>query len=301
MKTSISALFGTALFAASIGAMPAASAAAAQDAAASQTRHLETDGGTIAYDDTGGTGPLLVALPGMGDQRGQYRHLRPYLVKAGYRVVTMDVRGQGESSVEWDDYSAHAAARDVLALLEKLGAPSAVVIGNSFAAGAATWAAQLAPEKVRGTVLIGPIIRDLPVSPLVSLVLKAGFAGPWRNWFWMTYWNSLFPARKPADHEQYRERLRGNLREAGRFDALKTMVHLSKADTEAILERNRVPTLLVMGTKDADFADAAEEARLLASRMGAEQLLVEGAGHYPHAEMPELVGPRIVEFLGRLK
>ena len=301
MKTSISALFGTALFAASLGATPSASAASAQDAAASQTRYLVTGAGTIAYDDTGGAGPLVVALPGMGDLRGQHRHLRSYLVKAGYRVVTMDVRGQGESSVKWDDYSARAAAQDVLALLEKLDAPSAVVMGNSFAAGAATWAAQLAPEKVRATVLIGPIVRDLPVSPLVGLVLKAGFAGPWRNWFWMTYWNSLFPARKPADHEQYRERLRSNLREAGRFEALKTMVNLSKADTEAILERNRVPTLLVMGTKDADFADAAEEARLLASRMKAQELLIEGAGHYPHAEMPELVGPRIVEFLGQLK
>ena len=54
--------------------------------------------GRIAYDDTGGDGPLVIAIPDMGDLRSEYRALRPLLQQAGYRVVTMDVRGHGETS-----------------------------------------------------------------------------------------------------------------------------------------------------------------------------------------------------------
>jgi pimeloyl-ACP methyl ester carboxylesterase len=55
-----------------------------------------------------------------------------------------------------------------------------------------------------------------------------------------------------------------------------------------------------MGTRDPDFADAAAEARWLAAQLGAESLIVEGAGHYPHTEMPDLVAPRLLSFIGNL-
>jgi pimeloyl-ACP methyl ester carboxylesterase len=264
------------------------------------SRFLLLADGKIAFDDTGGNGPLVIALPGMGDLRQQYRYLRPYLIEAGFRLVTMDVRGQGESSARWNDYSAQAAGQDVLALMAHLNVGSAVVIGNSFAAGAALWAAREAPQRIRGAVMLGPIVRDLPMSPLTKLTLKAAFSGPWRYWFWMTYWNSLFPTRKPADHAQYQDLLKKNLREPGRFDALKAMVSLSKAETDKLVDGIRLPNLVVMGTKDADFPNPEQEACLLASRLGAERVLVEGAGHYPHVEMPERTGPRVVKFLMQL-
>ena len=206
-----------------------------------QTRYLQIDGKRIAYDDTGGGGTLILAIPGMGDLRSEYRHIRPALVAAGHRVATMDVRGFGEGSAAWDDYSAHAVGRDALALINHLGATSVVILGNSFAAGSALWAAHDAPEKVQGVVLLGPIVRDQKVPAAAKLALDLGFAGPWRVWFWMTYWNSLFPARKPADHAEVKAALTRNLREPGRMDALRAMIALPKADTAAILPRARVP------------------------------------------------------------
>src|ERR1700738_2877799 len=94
------------------------------------TQFLEIDGGRIAYDDTafGGAGldpaaadrPLVVCNPGLGGTRASYRHLRPLLTAAGYRVVTMDLRGEGESTAAWDDYSTPAMAADLLALVRRL-------------------------------------------------------------------------------------------------------------------------------------------------------------------------------------
>lgn len=261
------------------------------------TRFLDAEGGRLAYDDTGGAGPVVVCVPGMGDLRSEYRALRPALVAAGCRVITLDVRGFGESSADWSELSARAVGRDVVRLLEHLQADAATVLGNSFAAGAALWAARQAPQRVDGVVLLGPIVRDAPPHPLMRAVLRIGFAGPWRVAFWMAYWNSLFPLRRPPDHAEAREALRRNLREPGRMDALRAMVGLSKADTEAMLPDSRVPALVVMGTRDPDFADATAEARWLAQGIGAELMLVEGAGHYPHLECPAQVAPRVLKFL----
>ncbi len=264
------------------------------------TRFLDTEGGRIAFDDTGGSGPLVVAVPGMGDLRSQYRALRPALVAAGYRAVTLDVRGFGESSARWADLSARAVGRDVLHLIEHLQAGPAIVLGNSFAAGSALWAAHLSPAHVNAAVLLGPIVRDPPPSLLMQAVLRIGFAGPWRVGFWMSYWNTLFPQRQPADHATARAALRRNLKEPGRMEALRTMVGLSKADTESLLPQCHVPALVVMGTRDPDFADATAEARWLAAQLDAQLLLVDGAGHYPHLERDDLVTPTLLAFLRNL-
>ncbi|EER62043.1 hydrolase or acetyltransferase [Acidovorax delafieldii 2AN] len=116
----------------------------------------------------------------------------------------------------------------------------------------------------------------------------------------MAYWNSLFPSRKPAGHAGAKAALAANLREPGRMAALRKMVSLSKTDTESILGSGRVPALVVMGTRDPDFPDAAAEASWLGEVLGTEPLIVEGAGHYPHLEMPERVAPALMDFLARL-
>ena len=265
------------------------------------TQFISSEGGRIAFEDTGGNGPAILAIPGMGDLRSEYRFLTPVLQQAGYRVITMDARGFGETSAKWSDFSARAVGRDAIAVLKHLGVGPATILGNSFAAGSALWAAQDAPEQVNGAVLLGPILRDLDPSFVQKLSLKIGFAGPWRVGFWTMYWDSLFPTRKAADHAEVKAAITANLREPGRMEALIAMLNLSKADTAAILDKTTVPSLVVMGTKDPDFTDAVEEARMLAGKLKAETVIVDGAGHYPHAEMVDMVAPRILSFLDGLK
>src|SRR5258708_27571019 len=88
-------------------------------ATVTSTRYLEVPGGRLAYDDTG-TGLLVVCLPGLGDLRASYRFLAPRLVAAGYRVVTMDLRGLGESSTDWADYHVTPASGALLSPLPAL-------------------------------------------------------------------------------------------------------------------------------------------------------------------------------------
>ena len=122
------------------------------------TQFLNTSGGQIAYE-VSGSGPLVVCVPGMGDLRAEYRFLTPLLVQAGFRVASMDVRGHGESSTRWSDFTVAGVGSDILALIRELGTGPAYIIGASMAAGAAIWAAAEAPALVSGIALLGPAAR----------------------------------------------------------------------------------------------------------------------------------------------
>jgi pimeloyl-ACP methyl ester carboxylesterase len=263
------------------------------------TQWLEREQGRLAYS-VQGEGPLVVCVPGLGDLREEYRFLTPALVAEGFRVAALDLRGHGESSTGWGDYSAEAIGGDVLALIAVLGGGPALVVGASMAAGAAVWAASAERESVAGVVLIGPFVRDVG-SPARQRVLQTVFrvllARPWGVSCWMRYWASLFPTRKPDDFDPYAARLRTNLSEPDRFEALRAMMlGPSRRAIEARLDRVEQPALVVMGTKDRDFKDPAAEAELVAARVRGDVELVEGAGHYPHVEFAEQTAKPILDF-----
>ena len=262
------------------------------------TKYLEHENGRIAYDDTG-EGPLVVCIPSMGDVRGEYRFLIPQLVSAGYRVVSMDVRGLGETSTEWGDYSVVGIGKDIIALIQELDAGPAIVVGTSMAAGAAVWAAAEAPDLVRGIILAGPFVRG-EGNWFLETVFSLLFARPWGPSMWVKYYSSLYPSRKPADFDEYTAGLLSNLKEPGRLESLMQMLRASKRASEERAPRVNRPTLVLMGSKDPDFKNPEAEAKWVAENLKGTYTMIENAGHYPHAEMPEVTGPRILSFMQSL-
>lgn len=262
------------------------------------TQFLNLQEGTIAYDDIG-RGPLVVCAPSMGDLRSEFRFLNPYLTASGYRVVTMDLRGLGESSPTWSDYSVAGVGMDMAALVRHLDAGPAAILGVSMSAGAAVWAAAEAPELVSGLVLIGPFVRG-EASALNRLLYSALFTKPWGPAAWLWYYGTLYPTRKPTDFAAYSAALRANLNESGRLPALRQMMMASKAASEARLARVTAPSMILMGSKDPDFKEPEAEARWVADSVRGRYHMVPEAGHYPHAEMPETVAPLITSFLETL-
>jgi len=263
------------------------------------TRWVEVEQGKISYEDHG-NGPLVICVPSLGDLRAEYRFLAPRLVEAGYRVILMDLRGLGESSVGWADYSVAAVGSDILALIRALVAGPAVVVGTSMAAGAGIWAAVEAPELISGLALIGPAVHGETSGPL-ALLFRALFARPWGPSLWVRYYRGLYPSRKPADLDQYAAALGQNLRQPGRIEATLQMILAPKTASEARLSQVNAPVRVIMGSRDPDFKDPEAEARWVAEKTGGESFMVPGAGHYPHAEMPEETAPLVLEFLRRAR
>jgi pimeloyl-ACP methyl ester carboxylesterase len=259
------------------------------------TKYLEHQNGQLAYDDAG-SGPLVICVPSMGDVRGEYRFLMPQLVAAGYRTISLDVRGHGETSTKWSDFSVAGIGRDILELIRGLNAGPATIIGTSMAAGAAVWAAAEAPELISSLVLIGPFVRG-DGDKALQLMFAALFARPWGPSMWLKYYSTLYPTRKPADFDQYCAALKANLTEAGRMEALHHMLNASKAASEQRLPHVSAPVTVLMGSKDRDFKNPEAEAQWVANSLRGTYTMIENAGHYPHAEMPEVTGPIILSFL----
>lgn len=265
------------------------------NADAMDVRLLHREEGRIAYE-LYGEGPLVVCLPGMGELRSSYRYNIGALQTAGFRVATMDLRGHGDSDATFTSYDDVAAATDVLALIDELGGPG-VVVGNSMGAGAAVWAAAERPDLVCGIALLGPFVRPAPINPLMAWAFKVAMSGPWAPVMWNAYLPTLYPGRKPADLDAHRAAIRASMQKPGRAKAFIATTRSSHAPAEARLHEVKAPALVVMGTADPDFKDPATEAAWIVDQVvDAEQLLVQGAGHYPQVQNPELVNSTLVNF-----
>jgi len=264
------------------------------------TKFLDVADGRLAYEVSGPQdGPLVICAHGMGDTRRVFRFLVPRLAEAGYRVAAVDVRGHGESSTGWPDYSPQSIGADLLALIRHLGGP-AVLVASSSSVGAAAWTTATAPEgEVSTVVMLAPFVRRPQLNVMLRLVQNIVMASPL---LWGMYYRSLYPTAKPADFSDYLRDLRATLREPGRMAAVSGVVAPSKGHWTDCTPRMTCPVLVVMGSKDPDFPDPAAEAHLAKEALRpysatAEVAMIEGAGHYPHAEMPEATFTALAGFL----
>ena len=263
------------------------------------TVQLKRPEGSIAYDDSASEGRLVICVPSMGDLRSEYRFLSPLLESTGYRVVTMDVRGHGESTTGWSDHSAAAIGSDIVELIRHLDAGPAAVIGTSMAAGSAVWAAAETPDLVSDIVAIGPFVRDIPGSALQKAAVALAFRGPWKVKAWSAAYKSFYGDFPPEDLAEHRRAIERNLSEPGRFAALREMLAASKADCERRIPEVRARSLVIMGSRDPDFKDPRAEAKLVADRLRGTFVIAEGAGHYPHVEKPDETADVVTRHLRR--
>jgi len=270
------------------------------------TEFVDVPGGRIAYE-VAGSGPLVVLAHGIGVGRQDYRFLAPLLAQAGYRVASADLRGHGESNLGWPSITRTDIAGDLLALTGHLGGP-AVIVGHSISGGAATIAAATRPELVAGIVEINPFTRTvqyslgglLRVRRYRRCLFLLGGTQLFRSLrLFLRYLNLAYPAR-PADYPGYRTALAAKLREPGRMAEFLKTFQSTPADAAAQLPNVRCPALVIMGTLDPDFAGPRAEGDAIIAAMPAGAgtvAMVDGAGHYPHAQSPEAVADLVIPFL----
>ncbi len=259
------------------------------------TQHLDLIGGTIAFDDSGGSGPLVVMLPGAGDVRSEYRFVTPDLVGGGARVVTMDLRGHGDSSVNWPEYGMADTAADLVALIDHLGAGPATVVATSFSPAAALWAAADHPDLIGQLVLISAHLETAPAWQRIPLGLM--LRGPYAGKLWASQFRKWHPGAPPADLDDHAAGLTEMLADQRRRKAVRETLIAHRIGLTERIARVKIPTLVIMGGADSHFKDPAAEGASIASETGGKLHVVPDAGHYPHVEFPGQVVVAIADFL----
>ncbi|MFD6161038.1 alpha/beta fold hydrolase [Nocardia sp. NPDC060256] len=277
------------------------------------TQYVDIDGGRIAYDEIG-TGPLVVLSHGMGVDRRAYQNLIPLLADAGYRVVNTDMRGHGESSMNWTSETGKAAisrtdvAGDLLAVIEKLGGGPAVIVGHSLSGGSATIAAARRPDLVRAIVEINPftLTQKMDIGalltnahhrrgmvPLLSTMIFKSLR------LWLKYLSVAIPV-KNADYAEFLAGVAARLREPGRMAEFMKTGQSTPADAEAQAPNVTQPALIIMGAIDPDFPSPRAEGERIVAALPAglgSLAVIDGSGHYPHFDSAERTAEVIVPFL----
>src|SRR5215203_3831557 len=106
---------------------------------------------TIGYSDRGKGLPIVFVHAFPLDRRmwsGQEQDL-----SSKFRIITIDLRGHGESDVPSQPYSLNHAAADVGALLDFLGIERAVFVGLSMGGYVLLTLHQLSAHRIQGLVL----------------------------------------------------------------------------------------------------------------------------------------------------
>ncbi len=111
------------------------------------------DGATIAYDDTGGDGPPVILAHGFLMDRTMFG-AQVAALRHRYRVITWDGRGFGDTVYGGGPFTYWDSAADCLALMDHLGIDRAVVGGMSQGGFVSLRVALLAPDRVRGLILL---------------------------------------------------------------------------------------------------------------------------------------------------
>lgn len=128
-----------------------------------RSQFINVDGVNLHVADWGGAGPDLLLLHAGGFLGYVYRAMI-LKFRAGYRVWTMDLRGQGDSDKPPPQYYRwEYMFRDVEGVIDHLGLSHFYGLGHSGGGAVMALYAARYPERVKGLALIEPVI--IPPEP----------------------------------------------------------------------------------------------------------------------------------------
>jgi 3-oxoadipate enol-lactonase len=236
--------------------------------------------------------PVLVLSNSLGTTLQMWRDQAPALSER-FRLVRYDHRGHGDSPVPSGPYALDDLGRDVLALLDSIGAQRFSFCGLSVGGMVGMWLASEVPERVERLVLCctaasfdpdayrsrARTVREHGVSKVADAVLGRWFTPEFRATHPdVVEWAGQMLIETPP--EGY----------AGCCEAI------AGVDLAGRLDGVRAPTLIIAGAEDpAAPPDRAESIR--DSVPGARLAVLSPAAHLANVESPEAVTGAILDHL----
>ncbi|MFK7985875.1 MAG: alpha/beta fold hydrolase [Sandaracinaceae bacterium] len=270
--------------------------------------------GTRLFWGVSGEGPAVVLNDGIGCDGFAWKYLQPHLA-LNHQVIHWHYRAHGRSGLPVDaariDLAAHA--RDLLAVMDAVGVDEALLVGHSMGTQVSLETYRLAPERVRGLVLVcgsyGKVTATFRGSDMLKQVLPALLETvERRKGIARALWGRI-PARlafriakmsKEVDALAIREEdFRPYMEHVAAMEPqifLAMLRHAGEHTAEDILDQIQTPTLVVAAERDT-FTPP-----MLARHMAdvipqAELLELQGASHAAPIEQPVAIQLRVDRFL----
>jgi pimeloyl-ACP methyl ester carboxylesterase len=249
--------------------------------------YLDRDGVRIYYE-VHGTGPAILLSHGYSATSAMWTgQVGPF--SEGNTLILWDMRGHGNSDSPANpaEYSEALTTADMAALLDAVGAPTAVIGGLSLGGYMSLSFNVAYPQRVDALMLFdtGPGYRS-----------DNGRAG----------WNKI-AAQRAKELETKGLAALGSSGEVAvsRHRSAQGLAHAARgmlAQTDgrvmASLPEIEVPTLVLVGALDEPFLAATD---YMASKIpGATRVVIEGAGHASNIDRPREFNAAVKDFLAKL-
>lgn len=252
-------------------------------------------------EDSGETDlPPIVCLHSLFLDGSMFDALVP-AAQGRFRVIRPDYRGQGASAPATEtSVSMECCADDINALIDRLKLPPVHLLGASMGGDVGVRMVARRPELFASLVLMGSSVRGEPPEQmahfrdLLARTEATGFAGADLDLMMSIMFGATTRARADAAAMLDHWRNRIAMLRRSTWPAMYGVVERSSA--VSLLPGIGVPTLVY--SSDEDIARPPEWSREVASGIpGATLAPLEGVGHSPILEVPEIVIPRTLDFM----
>lgn len=260
----------------------------------------------LYYEDHGAGKPVVLIHGWPLSGRAWEPQLAP-LVDGGYRVITYDRRGFGQSSQPWTGYDYDTFAADLDALVLHLDLRDATLVGFSMGGGeVARYVAKYGTNRIAKVVLAGAVTPylyktdDNPDGGLTDEAI-AGFEGAVKSdrlafieQFTQMFFGVNGKLKVSEPQRQYAASLAAAASAKGTLDCIGAF---ARTDFRGDLHKLDVPTLVIHGDADAIVPFPVSGKRSAATIPGAKLVVIAGGPHGLNASHPEEFNKALLGFL----
>lgn len=258
------------------------------------------NGISMAYDDLG-SGPPVLLIHGFPLCRKMWRLQAEALAAAGYRVITPDLRGFGDSDAPDGPYRIELFADDILELLDHLGIERAVVGGMSMGGYILLRLLLQAPERVRAALFITTrSTADDEAGKARRLALAKDVMRYGPQVITDAFTQVLFAPGTPEEKPDLaREAYSWMVATSSRGLAGGLLAMRERPDFTPLLPTIRQPSLVISAVQDQAAPPATADTFTRGLPNCTARLIPRG-GHLVNLEEPELFNSVLLEFLATL-
>ena len=250
--------------------------------------NINRDGVQIYYE-VHGSGPPLLLTHGYSSTSQMWRDQIEALSEH-HKLVLWDMRGHGQSDYPDDpqSYSEALTVADMAALLDEVGAKSAIVGGLSLGGYMSLAFYRAHPDRVRALLIIdtGPGFKKDDAREAWNK--RAHDTADRFEREGLNVLRSLSPERSNVEH---RDAL-------GLARAARGMLTQRDARVIELLPEIKVPSLIVVGADDTPFLAASEY--MAAKIPDAKKVVIPAAGHAVNIDQPQAFIEAVLPFLDGL-